>query len=87
MIIEDKIPRKLRDEMIWAARAMRKTPTHSELLMWRELRKGQLGGYKFRRQHIIRTFIVDFYCPDVKLVIEIDGGIHQTQLEYDQIRE
>ncbi len=84
---KDNIPRKLREELIESAREMRKSPTHAELLMWRELRKGQLEGYKFRRQHIIRTFIVDFYCPDVRLVIEIDGGIHQTQLEYDQIRE
>jgi very-short-patch-repair endonuclease len=84
---KDGIPRKLREELIECARAMRKSPTHAELLMWRELRKGQLGGYKFRRQHIIRTFIVDFYCPETKLVIEIDGSVHRNQVEYDQIRE
>ncbi len=66
---------------------MRKEPTRAELLLWHELRKEKLAGFKFRRQHIIQTFIVDFCCPAVKLVIEIDGAIHETQLEYDQVRE
>ena len=84
---KDNIPRKFREELIESARAMRKSPTHAELLMWRELREGQLRGYKFRRQHIIKTFIIDFYCPEAKLVIEIDGSVHRNQVEYDQIRE
>jgi very-short-patch-repair endonuclease len=66
---------------------MRKEPTRAESLLWNELRKEKLAGFKFRRQHIIQTFIVDFYCPAAKLVIEIDGAIHMTQLEYDQVRE
>jgi very-short-patch-repair endonuclease len=66
---------------------MRKEPTRAESLLWNELRKEKLAGFKFRRQHIIQTFIVDFYCPAAKLVIEIDGAIHKTQLEYDQVQE
>jgi very-short-patch-repair endonuclease len=50
------------------------------------LRKNQAGGFHFRRQHVIRGFIVDFYCHKVKLVIEVDGEIHRLQGENDQIR-
>jgi very-short-patch-repair endonuclease len=66
---------------------MRKKTTLAESLLWNELRKEKLAGLKFRRQHIIQTIIVDFYCPAAKLVIEIDGAIHKTQLENDQVRE
>jgi len=46
----------------------------------------QLAGYKFRRQQPIGRFIVDFYCADVKLVIELDGDSHAGQVEYDSAR-
>ncbi|MFW5714678.1 MAG: endonuclease domain-containing protein, partial [Brevefilum sp.] len=62
-------------------------PTPTEGVLWSHLRMKQLAGYKFRRQHIIRTYIVDFYCPVAKLIIEIDGPIHQKQQVYDQSRE
>ncbi len=68
------------------ARDMRKNPTLAEKILWRELRNRNLGGFKFRRQHVIYPFIVDFYCAKVKLVIELDGGIHKTQKDYDQAR-
>ncbi len=87
MNINTEISRQLRERLIECAREMRKEPTHAESLLWNELRKEKLAGFKFRRQHIIQTFIVDFYCPAAKLVIEIDGAIHETQLEYDQVRE
>ncbi|MDY6867770.1 MAG: endonuclease domain-containing protein [Chloroflexota bacterium] len=79
--------KQTRVKLILCARRMRKEPTRAESLLWNELRKEKLAGFKFRRQHIIQTFIVDFYCPAAKLVIEIDGAIHMTQLEYDQVRE
>lgn len=82
-----EISRQTREKLIECARKMRKEPTYAESLLWNELRKERLAGFKFRRQHIIQTFIVDFYCPAAKLVIEIDGDIHETQLEYDQVRE
>ena len=66
---------------------MRKEPTNAEASLWTRLCKRQLDGLKFRRQHIIQYFIVDFYCPKSKLVIEIDGPVHEVQEEYDQERE
>lgn len=57
-------------------RHLRATSSKPERVLWELLRRRQLGGYKFRRQHGIRRFIVDFYCPQIKLAIEIDGEIH-----------
>ena len=57
-------------------RALRNNATPSERLLWHYLRKRQLLGLKFRRQYGIRRFIVDFYCPEVRLAIEIDGDTH-----------
>ncbi len=87
MANEDEISRETREMLIENARRMRKTPTAAEALLWELLRAKRLTGFKFRRQHIIRTFIVDFYCPACKLVIEIDGPIHKGQLDYDLERE
>ena len=80
-------PRKLRDQLIEQARQMRAEPTPAEAHLWKKLRKRQVGGFKFRRQHIIHTFIVDFYCPEARLVIEIDGPVHRKQVEYDRERK
>ena len=57
--------------------------TDAERLLWRHLRDRQLGEYKFRRQHPIGPFIVDFACLEKKLVIEVDGGQHAKNLEGD----
>ena len=67
------------DKMLQHARAMRKNPTPAERALWRILRKKNLEGYKFRRQHPMGNYIVDFYCPTKKLVIEVDGGQHSEQ--------
>lgn len=69
------------------AREMRKEPTASENILWQELRKHKLNKLKFRRQHSINKFIVDFYCREKKLIIEIDGEIHDYQKEDDLIRQ
>lgn len=61
-------------------------PTKAEYVLWQDLRKQKLG-FKFRRQVSIEAFIVDFYCHDVKLIIEVDGPIHDKQKQYDYIRE
>ncbi|MCS6918857.1 MAG: rRNA maturation RNAse YbeY, partial [Fimbriimonadales bacterium] len=58
------------------ARQKRREPTPAEKRLWKYLRNRQLLGFKFRRQHTIERFIVDFYCPEAKLVIEVDGEIH-----------
>lgn len=75
-----------RREIIERARRMRREPTRAEGLLWEHLRKRRLGGYKFRQQHIIQRFIVDFYCPIARLVVEIDGSVHDLQKAYDEER-
>ncbi len=67
------------------ARGLRKELTPAEEVLWEALRGRRLGGYKFRRQHPIAGYIADFYCHEKKIVIEVDGGIHeeQGQKEYD----
>jgi very-short-patch-repair endonuclease len=64
---------------------LRKNQTPAEELLWEKLRRKQLNGFRFRRQHPIGKYIADFYCPSAKLVIEVDGGIHRTadQIEGD----
>ena len=70
------------------ARELRKTMTSTERILWQRLKKKQLRGYKFRRQHPIATYVVDFYCHSVKLVVELDGGFHnlKEQKHQDQKR-
>jgi very-short-patch-repair endonuclease len=69
------------------AKELRKSQTPTEEKLWELLRNRKLGGYKFRRQHPIGGFIVDFYCDEVRLVIELDGGVHNRQKGYDLARE
>jgi len=68
------------------ARESRQPQTPAESKLWARLRNRQLGGFKFRRQHPIGRFIVDFYCAASRLVIEIDGDSHADQVEYDAAR-
>lgn len=70
-----------------AARDMRKNPTHAERVLWRELRGRRLNGLRFRRQHTFGPYIVDFYCPAARLVVEVDGPVHQGTKEYDASRD
>jgi very-short-patch-repair endonuclease len=60
------------------AKKLRENPTQAEELMWLSLRNNQLEGYKFRRQYPSLNYIVDFYCHQLKLVVEIDGEYHKT---------
>jgi leucyl-tRNA synthetase len=69
------------------ARELRKEDTHAESIIWDQVRNRKLGGYKIRRQHAIGKYIVDFVCLEKKLVIEIDGSIHDNSTEEDKIRE
>lgn len=68
------------------ARELRQPQTPAEQKLWAVLRRKNLNGLKFRRQHPIGRFIVDFYCAEVKLVIEVDGESHDHQVEYDALR-
>ena len=69
------------------ARELRQPQTPAEATLWRHLRNRNLK-YKFRRQHPIHRFIIDFYCAEAKLLIEIDGDSHlvKEQIEYDKAR-
>lgn len=69
------------------AREKRRAATPAENALWQHLRTRQLIGAKFRRQHCIEPFIVDFYCRDANLVIEVDGPIHSRTREEDAIRQ
>ena len=68
------------------ARELRQPQTAAEQKLWSALRNRQLGGFKFRRQHPIDRFIVDFYCHECALVVEVDGDSHVSQIEYDEAR-
>ncbi len=78
------------------SRELRKNMTESEKILWEELRGRKLAGYKFLRQHPIlykgnliryNYFIADFYCHSKNAVIELDGPVHQTTMEYDHFRD
>ncbi len=71
------------------ARELRGKGTNAEKFVWSLLRNRKVMGLKFRRQHQIGLYIVDFYCHELKLVLELDGGIHLTikQREKDKIRD
>ena len=69
------------------AREFRKNPTLAEQTLWQYLKARKLAGLKFRRQHAVGPFIVDFYCHALQLVIEVDGEVHKQQQEYDEQRE
>ncbi len=61
------------------ARELRKRMTDAEIRLWGRLRLHRLNGHRFQRQRTIGNYIVDFYCPSAKLVIEIDGGQHYLE--------
>lgn len=61
------------------AKNLRLKMTEPETLLWERLRKKQMMGYRFRRQHPISQYIADFYCHPLKLIIEVDGGYHSSK--------
>ena len=80
--------REIYGEIKSKALAMRKQPTRAEMMLWQCLRGKRLRGLKFRRQQPIDRFIVDFYCRQAQLVVEVDGEIHDSTeaVEYDAQR-
>lgn len=80
--------------VIDTARNLRRKQTPSESIVWEIVRNRQINGKKFLRQHPIRFmyhgrkrfFVADFYCAKLKLVLEIDGKIHERQKDYDELR-
>jgi len=75
------------DRLRQNARALRHDPTKAERLLWSQLRYWQIEGAKFRRQQPIGRYIVDFVCFDRKIIIELDGGQHAEQTNYDSERD
>ena len=65
------------------AKSLRNAMTYHEKLLWEKLKGKQVCGVRFRRQHAISFFIVDFYCHDAMLVVEVDGEIHSNKGDYD----
>lgn len=68
-------------------RRLRERATRSERFAWSLLRRRQVLGYRFRRQHTTCGFVVDFWCPELRLAIEIDGGSHIGRAEQDAARD
>ena len=66
-----------RKEQKTLRQSLRNTATTSEKLLWSKLRARKLGGFKFRRQCGIAKYVVDFYCPELNLAIEVDGDVHE----------
>jgi very-short-patch-repair endonuclease len=68
------------------ARSLRRTSTDAERKLWYALRRKQLEGFRFRRQHPIGPYVVDLVCLSERLVIEVDGGQHAERVDYDRER-
>ncbi len=88
--MEDYVPHpsaKLPEDIRAYARDLRSRMTDAEALLWMLLRNRRIAGAKFRRQHPEGRFILDFYCEEKMLGIELDGGQHGEAVEYDQQRD
>ena len=81
------IGQKVDPVLIERAKELRKNMTPEESILWGRLRANRLGGWHFRRQQVIAGFIVDFYCHQAGLVVELDGPIHERQAEFDDERD
>jgi very-short-patch-repair endonuclease len=69
------------------ARRFRRELTPPERIMWERLRDKRLDGAKFRRQHPVGPYVLDFYCPAAHLAVEVDGGSHEGTAEADSVRD
>jgi very-short-patch-repair endonuclease len=78
---------KINPDKLKLAKYFRSHMTYAERCFWNMARRNQIGGLQFRRQQVIHGFIADFYCNQIGLVVEIDGGIHEQQKDYDKLRD
>ncbi len=85
--MESRRVRRTWKDLDEAAKALRERSTPAESMLWERLRAKRLGGYKFRRQHPVGRFVLDFYCASQKLCVEADGPIHDGQQERDAARD
>ena len=74
-------------ELLRIAAELRKNLTPAERILWNKLRNRQVLGYRFRRQHPIREVVVDFFCYEAKLVIEVDGDVHDAPYQKERDME
>ena len=74
-------------EKLSFAKRLRREMTSPERNLWKALRRNAVDGFHFRRQQVIEGYVVDFYCDAAKLAIELDGGVHEEQWEYDEWRD
>ncbi len=81
------VPPEVKRKMIEIAREFRKEPTEGEKILWGALRGKKLDGIKFRRQQPVGYFVVDFYNSVFRLAVEVDGPIHDQQVEADRARQ
>ncbi len=80
--------RRTRSELLRErSRDLRHPRNMAEATLWHELRGRRFAGFKFRRQHVLGPYIVDFYCAEAQLVIELDGATHRGREDYDRIRQ
>lgn len=86
MIQEESKRQRYRRKVLYA-RKLRQRMTKPEMILWRALRDRKHVGLKFRRQVPMGWFVVDFLCRECRLIIEIDGEIHERTLEYDRARD
>ena len=77
---------KIKNEKLEMAKAMRRRMTLGERCFWNMVRNEKVLGLHFRRQQVLHGFIADFFCNDLNLVVEVDGGIHEQQKDYDELR-
>ena len=78
---------KVSAKMLDRAKKLRREMTPAEKILWKELRANRLNGLHFRRQQVVHGYFPDFYCHQHELIVELDGGIHELQKEYDAERE
>jgi very-short-patch-repair endonuclease len=83
MTVKARSPRYI----IELARDLRKNPTPAERILWEESKEKKLEGFKFRNQHPVYRYILDFFCHEKRLAIEVDGDIHKKRSDYDEFRD
>ncbi|MDQ2688320.1 MAG: DUF559 domain-containing protein [Armatimonadota bacterium] len=73
-------------ELILAAQQLREAMTPAEQMLWEALRERKLGGLRFRAQHPVGQFVLDFYCASCRLGVELDGSVHEGRTDQDAAR-
>src|SRR4051812_23555475 len=78
--------RRRNPELLTRTRQLRRELSPAEKILWKELRGRRFDGFKFRRQHLLEPYVLDFYCAEARLVIELDGESHLSSQSYDDRR-